>query len=151
MVSAGVLTSLCFTAGPLDSWMYPWGFLAAAGAAAFGVASLVAPPGWAERLFAHPVLVGIGRRSYGIYLWHFDWMKRSIASAGGLGQPSWPGWVRTPLGDSSFPYLLVVGLGAGMAFAAVSWYLLEEPLQRFKGGLRRRSPRGALGAAEASK
>ncbi|HMS14392.1 MAG TPA: acyltransferase [Microthrixaceae bacterium] len=70
VVSAGVLTSLCFTAGPLDSWMYPWGFLAAAGAAAFGVASLVAPPGWAERLFAHPVLVGIGRRSYGIYLWH---------------------------------------------------------------------------------
>jgi peptidoglycan/LPS O-acetylase OafA/YrhL len=57
--------------------------------------------------------------------------------------------VHTPLGDSSFPYLLVVGLGTGVVFAAVSWYLLEEPLQRFKGGLRRPKLRGALGTPEA--
>jgi peptidoglycan/LPS O-acetylase OafA/YrhL len=104
---------------------------------------------WARRAWSWKPLVWVGAVSYGIYLWHFDWMKRSIASAGGLGQPSWPGWVHTPLGDSSFAYLLLVGLGTGVLFAAVSWYLLEEPLQRFKGGLRRSRPAGALGAVEA--
>jgi peptidoglycan/LPS O-acetylase OafA/YrhL len=105
---------------------------------------------WARRAWSWRPVVWVGAVSYGIYLWHFDWMKRSIASVGALGQPSWPGWVRTPLGDSNFAYLLVVGLAAGSLFAAVSWYLLEEPLQRFKGGLRRPRNRGALGAAEAS-
>jgi peptidoglycan/LPS O-acetylase OafA/YrhL len=104
--------------------------------------------GWTRRAWSWTPFVWIGTVSYGIYLWHFDWMKRSIASLGGLGQPSWPGWVHTPPGDSSFPYLLTVGVVAGCLFAAVSWYLLEQPLQRFKGGIRRLSPGGALGATE---
>ena len=61
----------------------------------------------------------------------------SFQSPGAFGQPSWPGWVHSVPGDSSFPYLLVVGVAAGCIFAAVSWYLLELPLQRFKGGPRR--------------
>lgn len=104
---------------------------------------------WARRAWSWKPLVWIGTVSYGIYLWHFDWMKRSIASDGTFGKPVWPGWVHTLPGNSSFPYLLVVGLATGALFAAVSWYLLEQPLQRFKGGFRRRSPGGALGAAEA--
>ena len=104
---------------------------------------------WARRAWSWRPIVWVGGVSYGIYLWHFDWMKRSIASPAGPGKPGWPGWVHTPLGDSSFPYLLVVGLGTGVVFAAVSWYLLEEPLQRFKGGLRRPKLRGALGTPEA--
>jgi len=103
---------------------------------------------WARRAWSWKPLVWVGAVSYGIYLWHFDWMKRSITSEAGPGKPGWPGWVHSPLGDSNFAYLLVVGLGTGALFAAVSWYLLEEPLQRFKGGLRRPRPRGALGTAE---
>ena len=105
--------------------------------------------GWVRRGWSWSPFVWLGTVSYGIYLWHFDWMKRSIASFGMLGDQQWPGWVHTPPGDSNFAYLLAVGLVAGCVFAAVSWYLLEQPLQRFKGGLRSQPRRGALGPAEA--
>lgn len=95
--------------------------------------------GWARRAWSWRPLVWVGGVSYGLYLWHFDWMKRSIQGSNGLA--SWPGWVRTPPGDSSFVWLLAVGLGAGLLFAAVSWYLLEQPLQRYK-----RAVTGASGA-----
>lgn len=99
--------------------------------------------GWLRRAWSWKPIVWVGTVSYGIYLWHFDWMKRSIASFGAFGQERWPGWVHTPPGDSSFVYLVGVGLLAGGLFAAVSWYFLEQPMQRFKGGPR------ALGATRA--
>ncbi len=104
---------------------------------------------WARRAWSATPFVWLGTVSYGIYLWHFDWMKRAIAGPATLTQPGWPGWVHTPIGDSNFAYLLIVGLVSGALFAAVSWYLLEQPLQRFKGGFRRTAPQGALGTAEA--
>jgi peptidoglycan/LPS O-acetylase OafA/YrhL len=48
--------------------------------------------------------------------------------------------VHTAPGDSNFWYLLAVGMGVGLLFAAISWYLLEKPLARYKGALD-----GALG------
>lgn len=107
--------------------------------------------GWVRRAWSWTPFVWLGTVSYGIYLWHFDWMKRSIANPGSLGQPSWPGWVHSLPGDSSFAYVLLVGVGVGTLFAAASWYLLELPLQRFKGGLRGALQRGALGAVEAQR
>ncbi|MCU1371721.1 MAG: acyltransferase [Ilumatobacteraceae bacterium] len=104
---------------------------------------------WARRAWSWKPVVWLGTVSYGIYLWHLDWMKRSITSLGAFGSPSWPGWVHSVPGDSSFPYLVVVGVGVGTVFAAVSWYLLELPLQRFKGGLRAQRAPGALGRHEA--
>jgi peptidoglycan/LPS O-acetylase OafA/YrhL len=105
--------------------------------------------GWGRRAWAWTPFVWLGTVSYGIYLWHFDWLKRSIAHVGAFGQPSWPGWVHTVPEHSNFWYLLAVAVGCGTLFAAVSWYLLEEPLQRFKGGLRATLRSGALGAAGA--
>jgi len=107
--------------------------------------------GWGRRAWSWTPFVWLGTVSYGIYLWHFDWMKRAIANPGSLGQPGWPGWVRTAPYDSSFWYLLVVAVGCGVLFAAASWYLLEEPLQRFKGGVRGALRPGALGGPEAQR
>lgn len=99
--------------------------------------------GWLRRAWQATPFVWVGTVSYGLYLWHFDWMKRAVAGSNGLA--SWPGWVHTPPGDSSFAWLLAVGLGVGLVFAAASWYLLEQPLQRYKdlvgGALGRPRPR----------
>lgn len=97
-----------------------------------------------RRVWSWRPLVWVGTVSYGLYLWHLDWMGRSVRFGGRAG------WIASPVGDSSMGYLLAVGLGVGLLSAAVSWYLVEEPLQRFKvlvGGARRR--RRALGPSEA--
>jgi peptidoglycan/LPS O-acetylase OafA/YrhL len=96
-----------------------------------------------RRVWAAGPLVWVGTVSYGWYLWHFDWMKRSVST------PDQPGWVTALAGDASLPYLLLVGFGLGLGCAALSWHLLEQPLQRWKDlGWRRR---GALGRSNPAK
>ncbi len=81
----------------------------------------------------------MGTVSYGLYLWHLDWMQRAVSSPPGA-VPSWTGWRAAPAGNANLWYLLGVGFGLGLLSAAVSWYGLEKPLQRVK-GLFDRSPR----------
>ena len=81
-------------------------------------------------LLLRPV-VWVGMVSYGLYLWHFDWMKRSVDRSGGGGLVT-QGWFNTPELNSNVIKLLAVGLGMGLLCAAISWYALEKPLQRFK-------------------
>jgi len=116
--------------------------------------------GLVRRVWSWRPLVWTGTVSYGLYLWHFDWMKRAVSRPDAFGLAGWPGWFNSPPGDSSFVGLLAVGLGAGLIFAAASWYLLEQPLQRLKGlldgpGVRRSAlgatPKGALGTDRTSK
>lgn len=90
-----------------------------------------------RRLWAARPLVWVGTVSYGWYLWHFDWMKRSVSV------PGQPGWDAALAGDASLVYLLAVGFGLGLGSAALSWHLLEQPLQRWKDLGRGRG--GALG------
>lgn len=65
----------------------------------------------------------LGTVSYGVYLWHFDWMKQSIPPFAG---PS------IGVGTGGFWYLLAVGLVLGAISAALSWRILESPMQRFR-------------------
>jgi peptidoglycan/LPS O-acetylase OafA/YrhL len=91
--------------------------------------------GLVRRVWSWRPLAWVGTVSYGLYLWHFDWMKRSIAAYDGFGGLRWRGWAMTAPGDSSLWLLLAVGMGVGLLFAAASWYLLEQPLQRYKRAL----------------
>jgi peptidoglycan/LPS O-acetylase OafA/YrhL len=58
--------------------------------------------------------------SYGLYLWHNDWMKEV------------PGWLDSPPGATNLAVLLAVGFGVGLGCAAISYYALERPLQRWQ-------------------
>ena len=87
-------------------------------------------------LRSRPV-VWVGTVSYGLYLWHFDWMKRVVENRNGFTQQLvWPGWSHSAAGDANLVLVLAVGLVVGSVFAAVSWYLVEQPIERFKGIVR---------------
>ena len=75
----------------------------------------------------------VGMVSYGLYLWHFDWMKRVVERTNGYtGAVIWPGWSHSLAGNANLLLLLGVGLSVGCLFAAVSWYLVEQPAERLK-------------------
>ncbi|MBS0457863.1 MAG: acyltransferase family protein [Proteobacteria bacterium] len=118
---AGVLALAAFAAlvvelGEQTRWLYPWGFLLAAGVAA----SLIT-------IGSHPVLAfgrlldagpmrWIGNRSYGIYLWH------------------WPVYMLTRPGIDLRAWnanqALALRLALSIGIAALSYRLVEMPIRR---------------------
>jgi hypothetical protein len=75
-----------------------------------------------------PPLAGLGRISYGVYLWH--WPLFCFVTADATGLSRWP--------------LLAVRLGGTLAVAILSYHLIEQPIRR--GVLGRRLPRLAPAA-----
>lgn len=78
-------------------------------------------------------VVWVGTVSYGLYLWHLDWMDRLVDKQGPFGQTVWHGWLHSPQGHANFWLLMGAGIAFGLLSAAVSWYVLEKPLLRLKG------------------
>jgi len=103
-------------------WMYRGGFLLAALAWAGVTAACLRPvDGPLRRLFAAPPLVGLGRISYGVYLWHWPVIVALTPARTGLrGLALEAAWV-----------------GATLALALASWVLVERPIRY--GTWRRRS------------
>lgn len=93
-----------------------WFYLSMAGwalvssAALVAVAALVTVEGRASLA----PLRWLGRRSYGIYLYHAP-----VAVALDVMRPEWPPWIRA-----------VCILGVGLPLAVLSWRYLEEPILR---------------------
>ncbi|MEA2274115.1 MAG: hypothetical protein QOI98_2823 [Solirubrobacteraceae bacterium] len=97
-------------------------------------ACLVAPAVFAatgdrglERVLGWRVMKWLGLVSYGTYLAHYPILHELHDH--GVGDPSFGGFLA----------LLVVGGGISVAAGALSYYLLEQPLLRWKAGRRRRS------------
>lgn len=82
--------------------------------------------GVTRRFLGHPVLIWFGLISYGLYLWHF-----SVAYELIFNDP-----------EAGFFTVLLLTLAVSVPLAALSWYLVEKPLMRFKYGSswRRASP-----------
>lgn len=72
----------------------------------------------------------VGVVSYGFYLWHLPFLDRLSTHTNALtGKVMWRGWVS---GQLHLPQSLLVAFVLGLGAAAVSYYLMERPLQRFK-------------------
>jgi len=85
-----------------------------------------------HRLLSHPALRWIGTVALGLFLWHvvvIDVIKH----------------VYGPVWGADFLWLVVRTLAGGLVLAALSWYLVERPSQRFVQRLlaRRNASRGA--------
>ncbi len=102
------------TVGDTDAWMYRGGYALFAVAVALLITSVVQPDRTPLRvgLSLAPV-VWLGRISYGVYLWH--WPVIVVASP-----------ARTGLDGASLTLLRV---GATLALAALSFYLVELPIR----------------------
>jgi peptidoglycan/LPS O-acetylase OafA/YrhL len=97
-----------------DSALYPVGLLIAA-LAAGGVVLAAASPGVMSWLLGWPPLRWLGRRSYGVYLWHWPVIALTTVA---LGQRSSGGWVW--LAEAALAIIL----------AAASWRWIEQPIIR---------------------
>lgn len=84
-----------------------WGGFVAIGLAAVAIQYAVSRPAWLEA----SVMVWLGKISYGLYLWHYVFVRSDL--------PTGPALVFT------------------VAAAAASWYLVEEPVRRWRGRLER--------------
>jgi peptidoglycan/LPS O-acetylase OafA/YrhL len=93
------------------------------------IAALVALPavfsgtgaGIPQRVLGHRTLAWLGLISYGIFLWHFPILY--ALDQGGVSE-WWP--------KLAFPVLASVTFAITVACAALSYYLVERPLMRFK-------------------
>ncbi|HEY2319779.1 MAG TPA: acyltransferase family protein [Solirubrobacteraceae bacterium] len=98
-----------------DAWVYPFGLLAMDAIMVILVAGVVLRPRAAgARFLALAPLQGLGKISYGLYLWHFPlflWLDES--STGQRG-----------------PALLALRLTVTLAVSLVSYVVVEQPIRR---------------------
>lgn len=88
-----------------------WGGFVAIALGVTAIQYAVSRPSWLEA----PVLVWLGKISYGLYLWHYVFIRSGF-----------PVWAALPL---------------TVATAAASWYLVEEPVRRWRVRLEKRMPK----------
>jgi peptidoglycan/LPS O-acetylase OafA/YrhL len=113
--AAAAVVAAVVTASGSSGWLYRGGYLAVAGATALVLACVtLAPTGALARGLALRPLPGVGRISYGLYLWH--WPVYLILDGARTGLRSWP--------------LLAVRVAVTAAVSLASYHLVEMPVRR---------------------
>ena len=104
--------------------------------------------GQLRRLLACRPLHWAGVLSYGLYLWHLDWLK--MFNEQFFEPDTWVPVERLSQPPVSWIVFMAVGLGLGYLGATVSWFGVERPLARFRSpGLleRRRASKESVAAS----
>ena len=134
----GGLIVLLLRMGEYDPFLYRGGFFVVSTLTAVVIAVTVHPQGALNTVLGNRPLVWVGKRSYGLYLYHWPIF---IFLRPGIDVP----WGRWPT--------LVVQVGLTVAVAELSYRWIEQPIRRlgFKAWvamatepLRRRSPQAAV-------
>ena len=108
------LMALMMSLGQLSAGLYRGGFLLVALVTAVLLATIAHPSSQIGRVFAIAPLVWIGKRSYGIYLWHWPIMM--------LSRPN----VDVPFGG---PVLVLMQIGLTIGIAELSYRYVEVPIR----------------------
>ena len=74
-----------------------------------------------RRLLRSRPFVAVGVVSYGVFLWHFDWIKQLVDDGLLRHVHEWRFWV-----------LLLLTAVLTMATAALSWFVVERPALSLK-------------------
>jgi len=114
VMALAALLGLMMWLGEFDRWLYQGGFLAVAIVTAVLLAVVAHPSTQLGKLFALPLLVWIGKRSYGIYLWHWPVLELSRAHTD------------VPFGG---PPLLVMQVALTVGIAELSYRYIEIPIR----------------------
>ena len=133
--AGAVATVLCaaawWVAGESADWLFVWGFPVYALLTAVAIVSVVrAERAPLTRLLSTAPLVGVGKVSYGLYLWHWPAIVLLTPDRTGLDGPA----------------LAVFRLGITVAGTLVSYALVERPV-RFGAAIRGRFAAVATGTA----
>ncbi len=110
----GLLLMLMFSSG-FSAFPYRGGMVITSLLTAVLIAVLVHPESHLARVFAWSPLVWIGKRSYGMYLWHYPILLLMIPRATASQAPWW---------------MLVLAFAVIIAVSAISYAFVEDPIRK---------------------
>ena len=115
---AGLVAIVVFTNG-FSAFPYRGGILLTSVLSAVLIAALAVPKTWVARLFELAPLVWIGKRSYGMYLWHFPILLLTTDVNSTTGAPWW---------------MHIVQLVLIFVISELSFRFVEDPIRKGKIG-----------------
>ncbi len=114
VAALAALFGLMMWLGQFDRWLYQGGFLTVALVTGVLLAVVAHPSSLLGRAFALPLFVWIGKRSYGIYLWHWPVLELTRAHTD------------VPFGG---PPLVVLQIALTVGIAELSYRYIEIPIR----------------------